>query len=234
MNMTPEMKRFVREEVARQLNVILSGVCEGTEADAQSESIGALYPGSPTIENRPVMHPYGYASRAPKGVLQVTAKQGASPQNRLVIGHRDADRPDDLEEGETEIYSSGGWSVRVKNDSIIIGNGEQEFVLDGSSWTLTSGDWSIEITDDGVTIGNGTTLIELTGDEAKITQGEASWTVNADGVQAALGAAGKFSLTNGQGEFLASLIQILQNSVAGGYPLIPDPTGLAVLQSMQE
>lgn len=230
------MKRFVREEIARQLNVILSGQSEGT-ADVATESIGKLYPGSPTIIDRPVMHPYGFASRAREGAIQVTAKQGASPENRMVLGHRDSERPTDLEAGEATVYSSGGWSVKVLNGSIVIGNddGSQVFTLDGSSWNLTSGDWSIAISDSGVVIGNGADVtVELGDDGVTLTKGQASVVLNDDGTQIALGPAGKFSFTNAQGEFLAALVQILQNSTAGGYPLLADPAGLAILQSMQE
>lgn len=109
--MTPELQRFVKQEVARQLNVILSG-SSGDNTKIENETINSLYPGSPQISARPVMHPYGIASRAPVGTIQVTAKQGADAHNRIVLGHRDDLRQGlGIKEGETMIYASDGKTV---------------------------------------------------------------------------------------------------------------------------
>jgi phage gp45-like len=117
--MTPELTRFVRQEVQRQLNVILSGSA-GTNATVESEDIQNLYPGSPQISQRPVMHPCGFASRAPAGTIQVNAKQGADAQNRMVLGHRDTMRKQlTLGEGEAVIYGSDGKTVL---SSILVSN----------------------------------------------------------------------------------------------------------------
>ena len=117
--MTPEMLRVVREEVRRQVNIILSG--ESSNSKVMSEDIQNLYPGMPGIPGRPVLHPYGYASRAPKGTISVTARQGDHPGNRVVLGHRAADRPTDLNAGESAVYSFGGYEMRFQNDSIMLG-----------------------------------------------------------------------------------------------------------------
>lgn len=119
--MTPEMMRFVREEIKRQLNVVLSGVSE-SGTDVQKESIGSMYPGMPTIQDRPVMHPFGFASRAPRGVIQVVAKQGNDPTNRIVLGHRDVRRPA-LNDGEVVMYNLGGYVFKLGADGVTLGNG---------------------------------------------------------------------------------------------------------------
>jgi len=80
---------FVRKEIERQLNVILSGQA-GANTSTENETIDNLYPGMPSIESRPVMHPYGFVSRAPRKTISVTGKQGAGPQNRMTLGHRDS------------------------------------------------------------------------------------------------------------------------------------------------
>lgn len=109
--MSPEAKREIRQEVMRQLNVILSGAT-GDNSKIETEDIQSLYPGSPPIPKRPVMHPYGFASRANAGVIQVTAKQGADAQNRMVLGHRDSMRAGlGLAEGESVIYGSDGKTI---------------------------------------------------------------------------------------------------------------------------
>lgn len=201
--MTPDVMRFVRQEIARQLNVILSGVCESTR-DVETESIGQLYPGMPTIENRPVMHPYGFASRAPAGTIEVVAKQGADPSNRIVIGHRDAKRPKDIDEGESAIYSKGGWAVTVKNDSVKIASKD------------------------------GKTAIDAKTDAIEIKVGDAKIKADASGVvEFTLGPSGTLKFANGQGDLIDALLQIFNGSTAGGFNFIPNPAGLAIVQSMK-
>jgi hypothetical protein len=114
--------RFIRQEIARQLDVILSGSA-GDNATVISETIESLYPGSPPIINRPVMHPYGFASRASKGTISVTAKQGSHPGNRLILGHRDKSRPTNIEDGETVIYNVAGYTAYFKKDALYLGQG---------------------------------------------------------------------------------------------------------------
>lgn len=122
--MTPEDRKFIITEIEKRINIILSG--KSGLNTVESESILDLFPGMPEIEKRPVMHPFGMASRAPSGTLQVTGRQGEHVGNRLVLGHRDAIRPQDLESGESVIYSSDGKtvlkSIYVKSDKITIGS----------------------------------------------------------------------------------------------------------------
>lgn len=119
--MTPDMKKFVRDEVRRQLKVITSGAAG--ETTMTTEDIQSFMPGAPTIPARPIMHPFGFASRAPNGMISVTAQQGEHPGNKLTLGHRDKDAPS-VDEGESVQYSSGGYRVVVKMGEIFVGKGD--------------------------------------------------------------------------------------------------------------
>lgn len=120
--MDSDQIRFIREEIRKQLNVILHG--EAGDNDEQSETINKLFPGMPGITGRPVMHPFGFVSRAVAGTISVIAKVGADIQNRMTIGHRDKNRPTDIDEGETCVYSSSGYRIVWRGSQILIGKGE--------------------------------------------------------------------------------------------------------------
>lgn len=120
--MDAEIQRFIRDQVKQQLNIILNA--SAGQNDAMNETIDALFPGMPGITNRPVMHPFGFVSRATAGIISVTAKIGAEIQNRMTIGHRDKGRPTDILEGESCMYSSKGYRVVYKNGKILIGKGD--------------------------------------------------------------------------------------------------------------
>lgn len=117
--MDGEAIRFIREEVRKQVNIILNG--QAGNNDQFSEDINNLYPGCPTIPLRPVMHPYGFGSRAPTGTLQITARNGEHPGNRLILGHRDANRPT-LNAGETILYNQFGQQIYLEDGKIHIGS----------------------------------------------------------------------------------------------------------------
>lgn len=129
-----DVLRFIREEIRRQLNVILPGSAGGNTS--QTEDIDQMLPGMPTITERPVMHPYGFASRAARGVISVVARVGDHLGNRLVLGHRDKDRPASLAEGEACIYSVGKFEIRVAKDRVQIGkDGTYETAVVGEKLT---------------------------------------------------------------------------------------------------
>lgn len=129
--MDADTRRFIQKEIARQMNIILSGAA-GTNTMI-TENIEQLYPGMPTIENRPIMHPYGFASRAPQGTIQVTGKQGEHLGNRMVLGHRAKDKPN-MEVGESVVYSVSGYTFKAKNGSLSIGkNGTDETIVVGDT-----------------------------------------------------------------------------------------------------
>jgi phage gp45-like len=124
-----ELKHFIVKEIQRQVKIITSGAAG--DNTSTTETINELYPGMPAIPNRPVMHPYGFASRAPANTISVVAQQGEHPGNRVTLGHRAKDRPD-MDEGESVQYSSGGYQVFVKNGAIFVGkNGTLEHMVVG-------------------------------------------------------------------------------------------------------
>lgn len=102
---------FIRNEVKRQMDVILSGVAGNS--DGQYEDVQQLYPGMPTITKRPLMQPYGLASAAPDGTLQVVGKQGEHTGNRIVLGHRDAKKPA-VAPGEVILYDANGGALIMR------------------------------------------------------------------------------------------------------------------------
>lgn len=113
-----EIRAMIKEEVNKMVSgIILNGQAGATTVDV--EDIDNMYPGMPTVTKRPVVHPYGYASRAPRGVLSVIARIGEHFGNRYILGHRDNKKPQ-LNEGETAVYSLGGHLLKVSNDQIEI------------------------------------------------------------------------------------------------------------------
>lgn len=127
-----EIIRFIRKEIQRQVNVILSG--KSGNNTIETEDIQEMLPGMSTQPLRPVMHPYGFASRSSPGTVQVTGRMGEHTVNRMVIGHRDANRPTDLDAGESVVYSSGKYQIRVENNQIMVGkDGTYEVVMMGES-----------------------------------------------------------------------------------------------------
>lgn len=119
MNYSPELRRYIVKEIQRQLNIITSGQAGSNTMD--TEDIDNIMPGIPTIPGRPVMHPFGVASRAPRGTIAVTAQQGSHPGNKLTLGHRYASQPA-VEEGESCLYNHFGQRVYLQNGSIRIGS----------------------------------------------------------------------------------------------------------------
>lgn len=113
--------RFIREEIKKQIRVVAFGSAGTNTQDV--EDVQQLYPGMPNIEKVPVSAPYGYASRAPQDTIEVTARVGEHPGNRVVLGHRAPDRPTGLAVGEMTIYSKAGYAIRVRNDKIEVGKG---------------------------------------------------------------------------------------------------------------
>lgn len=119
MSMDSNTISWMRSEIRRQLNVILSGT---TGSNTKfTENIENMYPGQPTLVGRPIMHPYGLVSRAPRGVLQVVARQGEHSGNRLVLGHRDRNKPD-LDAGDVVLYNEFGRQVRLDGAIVKIGD----------------------------------------------------------------------------------------------------------------
>lgn len=113
-----EIQRMIRQEVTRHLNILLPGVSQNSTG--QVEDILNMYPGMDAITRRPTMRPYGVVSRAPKGTTQVTARMGAHPGNRMVVGHRDASAPVPAEEGDSILYHKLLSQVQALKDKIVL------------------------------------------------------------------------------------------------------------------
>lgn len=119
--MTSSDKKWIVDEIRRQLKIITAG--EAATNTMTTEDIANLMPGHPTITGRPIMRPFGFASRAPQGTISVTAQMGEHPGNKMTLGHRDKNAPA-VEVGESVIYSLGGYRVKIQNGEIFLGKGE--------------------------------------------------------------------------------------------------------------
>ncbi len=132
-----ELRKFIEENIRTQLSIILTAQTE--TSDGKKETFSNMYPGMSSIADRPVMSPYGVASKVPRGTKSVVAQHGDFKGNRIVLGHRDESRPtEDIEEGEIVIYAKDGVRVRVKNGSIELGKGGtyQKMVMGDNLKTL--------------------------------------------------------------------------------------------------
>ena len=118
--MDPALVRFIREEIKKSMNVVLTG--QALLATEQDCSVVNLFPGMQPIEKIPVAHPYGFVSSAIDTTLAVTVRLGEHVGNRLVILHRDTNRPSDINTGETVMYSATGHQVRCELTGIKIGS----------------------------------------------------------------------------------------------------------------
>lgn len=126
-----EVRAFIVREIQRHMQIIGSGTAGNTTMT--TEDIQTFMPGAPTVPARPVSQPFGFASRAPQGMLSVTAQQGEHPGNKVTLGHRDKDAPE-VAEGESVIYSKGGYRMVVKNGELFVGKGtDLEHVVVGET-----------------------------------------------------------------------------------------------------
>lgn len=119
--MDAEMMRFVREEIKKQVHIIFTGTAQS--AATHTETINDYLPGAPSVTDRPIMHPFGYMSKAPDGTLSVVARQGDHPANMVVLGHRDKGKPTDIDAGESVVYSLGGFKIKFFNDKVQVAKG---------------------------------------------------------------------------------------------------------------
>jgi len=115
-----EIISYIRSEIKTYVNLVLLGQTGNTTKD--SEDIVNMYGGHPTMSKRPVMHPYGFVSRAMPNTLSVTCRAGDHPVSRIIIGHRDTDRPEVSNPGEVILYNAYGREIRLNALSIQIGS----------------------------------------------------------------------------------------------------------------
>jgi hypothetical protein len=116
-----EIRKMIQDEVKRQMNVIIHGAAGAN--DSQTETISQMFPGMTDIPARPVMHPYGFSSRATPGTIQVVGRVGEHIGNRMVLGHRDGKRPADLQPGEVVLYNSTGQAFYIRQGKVQLGSG---------------------------------------------------------------------------------------------------------------
>lgn len=130
-----EVRSAIRIEVRRQINVLLPGTSQNSSQD--SEDILNMYSGiANALPARPIVRPYGLSTCAVDGTTQVVGRLGDSEGNRVVLGHRDAKAPFPENQGESIVYSVGGYQMRVQNDAIEIGkDGEFEPQVLGDTLT---------------------------------------------------------------------------------------------------
>lgn len=117
--MDTSIRDFIKAEISKQVNVILSGQSGNNTQFA--EDLSNLFPGMPTLPQRPVMHPYGLVSRAPAGTFQVTGRMGDHSGNRVILGHRDSNRPN-VNQGEVQLYNQFGQAIYLANGAVCIGS----------------------------------------------------------------------------------------------------------------
>lgn len=113
---------WIRREVARQVSILMHGETADTNIDdaVGTESVDKCPPGAPTVEGRPVMHPFGMVSRAPKGTIAVVARVGEHPGNKMIVGHRDKNRPQLSAAGEVMIYDAFGNKILLQDGKIVV------------------------------------------------------------------------------------------------------------------
>lgn len=124
---------MIRKEIALQVMIITHGQTASTQIDdsPSTESIDNCPPGMPTITGRPVMHPYGLASRALKETISVIARVGNHPANKIIIGHRDKDRPALDADGDVVLYDGHGNVMMLKDSNPYIDTGDRAFSVGG-------------------------------------------------------------------------------------------------------
>lgn len=163
--------RFIREEIRRNLNIILSAVAGATD-ETTTEVIDNLFPGMTSLEPRPVMHPYGFVSRAKQKTVSVVAKTGEHPGSRMVIGHRDAMRPDIEAEGEVMLYNSDGQQFYMKNGELVQTLKKLTINADGDVEVTTTGKYTLSVDGDMLPTIKGKLTEEVDGDVEKTFKGK--------------------------------------------------------------
>lgn len=123
--LTSEDRKFIHQEIKRAMNVILSGKT-GVTKDVETETFSDMFPGMDAIVDRPVMHPFGLASRAPENTISVVGRQGDNFGNRIILGHRDSKRPKDILKGEVVLYNQFGQAMYFREKKIQVGSKTSE------------------------------------------------------------------------------------------------------------
>lgn len=186
---------FMRQEIKRQVQLVLFGAAGKTAQNI--EDIQEMVPGMATIPDRPVAHPYGFASRASQGTISCVIRCGDHAGNRMVFSHRDQFRPKDIEEGETAIYSSKFYQLRAGNKKIRMG-----FTSDNTDAGF-AGQSSFTMVDEPGS--ENTTLVGKLGQLVQFTKDGSVTIVSKDGSYLSLNAEkGEFSLVSKDGNVIGA------------------------------
>jgi phage gp45-like len=116
---TAEDLALIRAEIRKQVNVVLGG--RAANATGKTEDVQELFAAMPAMEKRPIAHPFGFVSRAKKDTPSLVVRRGEHPNNRVVIGHFDDNRPSLDKEGEVMLYNAFGQELRLKDGKIVVG-----------------------------------------------------------------------------------------------------------------
>lgn len=128
----PEIRQAIREEIKHTMAVLLPGLV-GKANTTQSESIDQPYIGMAEMPERPIMHPYGLVSRAPKGTTSIHGRMSGHASNRFVLGHMDNERKNiDCNQGEVVLYNQYGQQIRLENGKIALGKKVDEQAVLGN------------------------------------------------------------------------------------------------------
>lgn len=129
--LSPEIRSEIHAEIKRHLMVLLPA--KASTNTSQTEVINELYTGMPETIARPIMHPFGFVSRASKDTTCVAARMGEHAGNRIVIGHIDNSRKDiELEEGDVVLYNADGTQIRLEGKKIKLGKDADEAAVLGN------------------------------------------------------------------------------------------------------
>lgn len=148
MEVTPQIRRYIREEIKRHLNIILT-VTSDKSKSIDTTTLKAIYneqeeTGAEQIAV-PVAHPFGFVSRAPNQIFTVIGRVGEYQGSMMVLGYRDEKRPE-CDVGDTVIYSSNpqqgtvrrkikiSSDIKIGSDSsgepLVLGNVMKSFITD--------------------------------------------------------------------------------------------------------
>lgn len=119
--MTPQDRRWTVEMIRQEIKILLTAQT-GVLNDSVSETIDNLYPGVGSLFGKPVMHPYGFTSRATPGTIQMVGKVGDHPGARVILGHLDKEPPKLDLVGESVMYDAYGHEVRLSALKIQVGS----------------------------------------------------------------------------------------------------------------
>lgn len=116
---TSQLSRNIRDEIAKQLNILVYGVSGAANQD--TENIRSLFSANAEMTEKTSVKPYGLSSAPLPGVRSLVARIGEHKNSRVVIGHVDQDRPE-TSAGNTVLYNAYGAKFRLDALEIRLGS----------------------------------------------------------------------------------------------------------------